>query len=686
MATRTDLDLLNTANFGGYVGSSYILNGARGVTTASVGSTKYVYVAGYHDDGITILEMSGSGGLTFVGTVGDGTSTALDGASGLTSAEIGGSTYIYAAGEEDDGLSVFRVRPDGTLAFVQSVFDDLELELDGPGVRGMSVAEIGSQRFLIVPSYDDNGLQIFRINSNGTLTSTASIDTTELPEDALDQAMSTAVAQVDGKTFALVTSYVENSVSVFELGQSGTVTYRTSQPDNASLEIYRPTGVTTADVDGKTLVFVAGQVDDGISVFELLGSGDLVNVSNIGDTTEIGLNGVDSLEAFSIEGEVYLSATGYEGLTLFQVSDTGQLLPIEFIADDSTVELRYSRSQEFVTHRGSHFLIASGETDDGISVFSIGGGSSVMEGTNASDDLFGLGGNDVLIGFLGGDLLNGGAGEDTASYVTATSRVIVDLTNQRSGAGEAAGDVFRSVENVLATSFNDRIYGNGAVNTIWGQDGNDYIAGGGKNDFLFGEGGNDILRGDNGNDNLVGAGGSDKVWGGKGSDKVSGGGGADVAKGGAGADRLNGGGGNDRLEGGSGNDFIAGGNGKDSLVGNGGKDKLLGDKGADQYWGGAGADDFVFRKLADSRSANGIDVIRDFGRGDDVDLRQIDADATSGGNQRFDFIGGQRFSGEAGELRFKNGVLQADVDGDRRPDFIVKMAGVDSMSESDFLL
>jgi serralysin len=155
------------------------------------------------------------------------------------------------------------------------------------------------------------------------------------------------------------------------------------------------------------------------------------------------------------------------------------------------------------------------------------------------------------------------------------------------------------------------------------------------------------------------------------------------------ANKLWGDGGDDVIDGRGGNDIIYGGNGNDDLYGGSGKDKLYGGAGNDYLSGGSGADTFVFTALSDSKANSTRDVIVDFNRaeGDVIDLRSLDADTTHSGNQAFDFIGSHGFSGQAGELRFaSNGILSADVDGDGRADFQIKIADFTKMYASDFFL
>ncbi len=158
---------------------------------------------------------------------------------------------------------------------------------------------------------------------------------------------------------------------------------------------------------------------------------------------------------------------------------------------------------------------------------------------------------------------------------------------------------------------------------------------------------------------------------------MKGGHGRDALFGGKGHDALNGGRGHDALDGGHGRDLVRGGAGDDAIEGGAGKDMLI---------GGSGADMFVFVSVAHSKR-NKADIIRDFDANDDgIDLAAIDADTGSAGDQAFDFIGAARFSGAAGELRHAGLKLQADVDGDGRADFVVKLLDAGTLGADDFLL
>jgi Ca2+-binding RTX toxin-like protein len=148
----------------------------------------------------------------------------------------------------------------------------------------------------------------------------------------------------------------------------------------------------------------------------------------------------------------------------------------------------------------------------------------------------------------------------------------------------------------------------------------------------------------------------------------------------------------DKLQGLAGNDLLRAGAGADVMLGGFGKDTLVGGLGKDVLMGGGHADVFDFNIVADSVAGAGRDSITDFARGyDKLDLRGIDADTDgTAGNQAFLWIGGKAFSGVDGQLRMSAGLLQGDTNGDKAPDFEIKvnlnLAWTSSSATTDIFL
>jgi hypothetical protein len=136
---------------------------------------------------------------------------------------------------------------------------------------------------------------------------------------------------------------------------------------------------------------------------------------------------------------------------------------------------------------------------------------------------------------------------------------------------------------------------------------------------------------------------------------------------------LNGRGGDDDLEGQAGNDMLVGGNGDDFLAGGSGDDLLAGEIGNDTLTGGAGRDGFYYI-TADAAST---DLITDFEPGKDfISLHHALVNTNGSGSPSWSYIGASAFSARKGEVRFQQGLLQVDLDGNRTSDLNVRLAGI----------
>ena len=106
---------------------------------------------------------------------------------------------------------------------------------------------------------------------------------------------------------------------------------------------------------------------------------------------------------------------------------------------------------------------------------------------------------------------------------------------------------------------------------------------------------------------------------------------------------------------------------------------MTGGRGADVLIGGKGKDTFRYERIKDSRAIDGeSDHLLGFGRKDKIDLSAV--------AKKLQFIGADRFSGTAGDVRFKKGTLELDKDGDGTADFALLMPNTDSLKASNLIL
>lgn len=322
------------------------------------------------------------------------------------------------------------------------------------------------------------------------------------------------------------------------------------------------------------------------------------------------------------------------------------------------------------------------------------GADDVLYGFDSADLILGGAGDDILYAGSGDDTIEGGAGEDIIygqsgndllSYAAATGAVRLLLGDPERSTGDAAGDVFASIERFLLSSFNDTFIGSTQA---------DRVSGGGGDDALHGCDGNDMLQGDAGDDTLSGGLGADTLEGGSGHDFASY------------ADSLD----NLRLdfqdfttssaevasdvflsiEGfilGAGHDLaiavvptaFTGGSGDDSLLGSAGADWLRGDQGRDLLNGNAGNDRIEAGDEDDPAMVLDLNPmalggVLSGGDGQDTLTGGNIADSLSGDG------GHDRLSGAAGNDALYGGAGNDTLSGDAGNDLMTGGAGRDVIS------
>lgn len=139
---------------------------------------------------------------------------------------------------------------------------------------------------------------------------------------------------------------------------------------------------------------------------------------------------------------------------------------------------------EYLTYTGSAAFTGTGN----------GVANRIASGAG-NDTLSGAAGNDTLQGGAGGDSLDGSSGSDWASYASATEAVNADLIAGRSALrGDALGDTYVSIENLLGGTGHDTLRGDDNANQLSGGAGDDRFWARGGNDTLTGGAGADVFN------------------------------------------------------------------------------------------------------------------------------------------------------------------------------------------------
>lgn len=355
-----------------------------------------------------------------------------------------------------------------------------------------------------------------------------------------------------------------------------------------------------------------------------LGNDTLSTNAQFGETVYYGLDGNDQI-LFGVKtgepgtlGPVYIN--GGVGNDIL----TGNLARDTLIGDVG---------DDLILANGGDDLVEGGLGEDTINGFadndqiSGGAGDDRIEGGDGADTLDGGLGDDTLSGGSGAqDFFFGGGGHDIVTYDGAGGAVSLDLEKPAQSSGDAAGDVFESIEEFTGSNVADAMKGAGGT------------------EIFNGSGGADTLDGRGGGDNLSGDFGADLILGG------------------------------------AGDDFITGGDSDDTLVGGTGADFMSGD---------AGADTFRFLSVKDSGvSGTKRDQIDGLFDGDRLDFKAIDAIEKTGANDAFKIDTGGAF--KVGEIRILERIdeviVQLNTRGDDTPEMSIVLFNSGTLTAGDFLL
>ena len=236
---------------------------------------------------------------------------------------------------------------------------------------------------------------------------------------------------------------------------------------------------------------------------------------------------------------------------------------------------------------GNDSLVGTGSADK---IYGYDGDDQLFGGAG-NDSLYGGNDDDTLQGGAGRDSLDGGSGIDTADYSTSGAGVSVNLGTGAASGGDAAGDRFKSIENLIGSDYADTLTGTSGSNTLAGGAGNDQLYGGSGSDVLYGGDGDDTLNGGADADTLDGGAGNDLLDYAASSAAVQ----VNLANGtAAGGDAAGDSFTNiEGLIGSAYNDVLTGNSGANTIYGGGGNDTISGGAGADYLDGGGSSGDLV---------------------------------------------------------------------------------------------
>lgn len=303
------------------------------------------------------------------------------------------------------------------------------------------------------------------------------------------------------------------------IGATGTDAYAIHSPSSGMRltvagQVYSETGaIYSGSSTARIWVTPDGIVSSRFYAMQINGSADISNAGYVSGYDTIWVSTASQFDTFNLSntGTIEGYSFALSSSAASNINNSGSIFGFYGISLSSYADTIYNNGLIY----GPIYLNSGNDSVDtrlGIVNGRIDGGNgddviygsltnrNVLAGDNGEDLLVGGDADDILIGGTGADEMIGGGGIDAASYDTASGPITVDLLSPWLNTGDAVGDSYDSIENLIGSSYGDTLFGDYNANVLNGGNGHDTLNGRAGNDRIYGGAGNDVMVGSHGDD------------------------------------------------------------------------------------------------------------------------------------------------------------------------------------------
>ena len=362
--------------------SDTVLSIANGIATFESGGNTYAAVTSSHENGVQMLDITDPYGITLTDSITDnGNLTTLRGALGITTFKSGGNTYAAVASPDDDGVQILDVTDPYDIIPTDSITDAEKEYFTLGGASGITTFNSSGHTYVAVTAADEKGFDILNVTNPYDITNIIGI--LDPSGKSFSDARGITTFKLGNNTYVAVTSHDINRVRILDITR--TITPIGGITDNDSLTLKGASGIATFESGNSTYVAVAARGDHGIQILNVTDPFHITPAGSIDDAddTDLELEGANDIATFESDDNIYAAVASIndDGIQILNITDPYNIIPIGSITDDSNMKLKGAHSITTFKSGGYTHVAVAGRADNGVQIIRIGIGDDATRPT-----------------------------------------------------------------------------------------------------------------------------------------------------------------------------------------------------------------------------------------------------------------------------------------------------------------
>ena len=305
---------------------------------------------------------------TSVGEIEDDSTTLLNAPREVVVVDIAGQLIAIVTSRSDHGIEIIDVSdPDEPTSLGRCADGDASCGAERlTDSWGVATYTKGGSTYAVVTSYNEDSVEIIDITTPASPTSVGNLkDTTNL-----NGASFLKITTIGSSTYAVVAAYVGDRVAIVDISDPTNPELTGTLTNDADKVLNGPKSVDVYTVDGSTYAVVGGQSDDGIEIIDISDPTAPASVGRFTDNDSscstdgdggCELNNPTGLEIFSIDDTTYvvIAAQSDSGIQILDITTPTSPTHVGELQDTSDTLLNNPRDVHVFSIGTSTYVLAS---------------------------------------------------------------------------------------------------------------------------------------------------------------------------------------------------------------------------------------------------------------------------------------------------------------------------------------